>query len=86
MKLKENYITQEIDGTQVMVATGESSFTGIVRANSTAAEIVNLLKKETTADEIIEKMMKIYDADRDRIAKDVHKVVETLRSIGALEE
>ncbi len=86
MKLKESYITQEIDGTQVMVATGESSFTGIVRANSTAAEIVNLLKKETTADEIVEKMMKIYDADRDRIAKDVHKVVETLRSIGALEE
>lgn len=86
MKLRDNYITQDIDGTQVMVATGESSFNGIVRANQTAAAIVDLLKKETTKEKIVEEMLKIYDAGRDVIERDVDKVVSTLRSIGALEE
>ena len=46
MKLNENFLTQEIDDTQVMVATGDAAFSGIVRSNQTAAEIVNLMKED----------------------------------------
>lgn len=86
MKLSDNFLTQEIDDTQVMVATGDAAFSGIVRSNRTAAEIVNLMKKETTREEVLDKMCAKYDASRDEIAADVDLVIATLRKIGALEE
>ena len=39
MKLKSDFITQEIDGTQFLVAVGGESFNGIVKSNATAAFI-----------------------------------------------
>ena len=86
MKLNDNYLTQEIDDTQVMVATGNSNFSDIVRSNQTAAEIVDLLKEETTRDEVLDKMCAKYDAPREVIAEDVDMVIATLRKIGALSE
>jgi hypothetical protein len=86
MKLNENFLTQEINDTQVMVATGDAAFSGIVRSNQTAAEIVNLMKEETTRDEVVDKMCAKYDASRDEIAADVDMVIATLRKVGALDE
>ncbi|MBQ6235127.1 MAG: PqqD family protein [Clostridia bacterium] len=86
MKLKDSFITQDIDGTQFMVAVGETSFTGIVRSNKTAAFIVDCLKTETTKEQIVDKMCAKYDAPRERIEADVEKILEKLRGIGALDE
>ena len=86
MKLKDNYITQNIEDTQFMVAVGETSFNGIVKSNKTAAFIVDLLKEETTKEQIVDAMCRKYDASRERIAADVDKILDKLRSIGALEE
>ena len=86
MKLNENFLTQEIDDTQVMVATGDTAFNGIVRSNQTAAEIVDLMKEETTRDAVVDKMCAKYDASRDEIAADVDMVIATLRNVGALDE
>ena len=86
MKLNENFLTQEIDDTQVMVATGDTAFNGIVRSNQTAAEIVDLMKEETTRDAVVDKMCAKYDASRDEIAADVDMVIATLRKVGALNE
>ena len=86
MKLNENFLTQEIDDTQVMVATGDTAFNGIVRSNQTAAEIVDLMKEETTRDAVVDKMCAKYDASREKIAADVDMVIATLRKVGALDE
>lgn len=86
MKLNENFLTQKIDDTQVMVATGDSQFNGIIRSNQTAAEIIDLLKEETTRDEVVDKMLAKYDAEREVIASDVDMVIETLRKVGAIVE
>lgn len=86
MKLKDSFITQDIDGTQFMVAVGETSFTGIVRSNKTAAFIVECLKTETTKNQIVNAMCAKYDAPKDRIEADVEKILEKLRGIGALDE
>ena len=55
-----------------------------MRSNETAAFIVNCLKKETTEEAIVEAMLEQYDAPRETVARDVHRVVEQLRQIGAL--
>ncbi len=86
MKLNENFLTQEIDDTQVMVSSGASDFNGIIRSNKTAAEIVNYFQEETTRDEVVDKMCAKYDAPRDVIAEDVDMVIEKLRKVGALDE
>lgn len=86
MKLKEGFITHETDGEQIMVAAGDVSFTGLVRSNKTAAFIVDSLKTETTKDAIVEAMTAKYDAPKEVIEKDVERILEKLRSIGALDE
>lgn len=86
MKLKNNFITQDIDGTQFMVAVGETTFTGIVRSNKTAAFIVDRLKEETTKEQIVDAMCIKYDAPKERIEADVETILNKLREIGALDE
>lgn len=86
MKLKEDFITQEIDDTQFLVPIGAEAFQGIVRSNKTAAFIVDCLKEETTEKAIVDKMCAKYDAPRETIAADVKEILDTLRGIHALEE
>ena len=87
MKLNENFLTQQIDDTQVMVATGDSNFNGIIRSNQTAAEIVNYFTEDTTRDAVVDKMCAKYDeAARKDIEADVDMVIATLRKVGALDE
>ena len=88
MKIKTDYITQQVGKHQYMIPTGQEAenFKGMIRGNKTAAAIIDLLKQETTEEAVTDAMLKRFDAPRERIAADVHKVVETLRSVGALEE
>ena len=85
MKLKDNFITHETDGEQIMVASG-GSFAGMVRSNATAAFIVDCLKTDTTEAEILDKMLGKYDADAEVMAKDIKAIIEKLRKIGAIDE
>ena len=86
MKLRDTFVTQDVDGTQFMVAVGETSFTGIVKSNKTAAFIVDCLKTETTKEQIVDAMCAKYDAPRERIEVDVEGILNKLRGIGALDE
>ncbi|MBR2431604.1 MAG: PqqD family protein [Clostridia bacterium] len=85
MKLKKEFVTHETDGEQIMISAG-GSFSGLVRSNQTAAFIVNMLKENTTEEEIVDAMAAKYDAPKDVIATDVGKVIEVLRGIGAIDE
>ena len=86
MKLKQGFVTREMGGEQIMVATGKANFSGFTRANATGAFIVNCLKEETTVEKIVDAMAQVYDAPRDVLEADVLKIVEKLRSIGAIDE
>ena len=86
MKLKTDFITQDIDNTQFLVPLGGEAFQGVVRSNKTAAFIVDCLKAETTEKAIVDKMCAKYDAPRDTIVADVKEILDTLRGIHALEE
>ena len=86
MKLNDKFVTREMGDTQVMVAVGSASFSGIVRSNKTAAFIVDQLKEDTTKEKILAAMQERYDADPAVMARDIDKVLDKLRSIGALDE
>ena len=86
MKLRDEFITQDIDGDQVMISMDHDLFSGIVRSNSTAAYIVDLLGKETTRGDIVKAMLERYDVQEEVVSKDVDDILDKLRSIHALEE
>ena len=87
MKLKTGFITHNVGKEQMLVAAGPATktFHGLVRSNETAAFIVDCLKKETDEEAIVEAMLQVYDAPRETVAADVHRIVEKLKEIGAVE-
>lgn len=85
MNLNHEFITREIDDQQIMISAS-GKFSGLVRSNKTAAFIVDCLAGDTTEEEIVQKMLAKYNAPEDIIREDVKKILDTLRSIGALDE
>lgn len=86
MKLKDGFVTQNMGGEQIMVATGEAGFSGLVRSNATAAFIVDCLKKQTTREAILEAMLDKYEVSTEKAAADLDRILDTLRSVNALDE
>ena len=85
MKLNSGFISHDDGDEKLLVSTGGTSFSGLVRSNSTAGFIITCLENETTEEEIIEKMLAEYDAPREVIERDVKKIVSQLRGIGAID-
>ena len=86
MKLNKQFVTKNIGDTQVMVAVGSAAFSGVVRSNKTAAFVVDQLKEDTTKEKIVAAMLEKYEVTEERASADVDRILEKLRSIGALEE
>lgn len=88
MKLHNGFITYNSGSEQIMVAAGPASdvFRGMVRSNSTAAFIIDCLAQDITLDALTDKLTDRYDAPREIIVRDLQKVLDTLRKIGALDE
>ena len=86
MKLREEFITYDAEEFSMLVPTGAAGFAGLVRGNRTLGEILTLLREETTAPEIAQKLSERFDAPADVIEKDVLRVTGALREIGAIDE
>lgn len=89
MKLKSDYVVYEAnEGEKLAVATGEEAkvFSGMLRANKSASVILDCLAAETDEAAIVDALAARFDAPRDVLAADVANVLDTLRSIGALDE
>ena len=85
MKLKSTFITHTSGNEQLMISAG-GDFNGMVRSNSTAAEIIDMLKTETTREKIIKAMLEKYEVEESVLSHDVDKVIDALRGIGAIDE
>ena len=85
MKLKDSFITH-MDGDTQMIVDTSAKFSGLIRNNKTAAYIIELLKTDTTEEKFVEAVCKKYDAPKETVRKDVHKLIEEWRTIGAIDE
>ena len=85
MKLKESFVTHKNKDDYMMIdASGK--FAGLIHSNATTAFIVECPKTETTREEIVQKMLDKYDAEETEVARDVDKIINSLKSIGAVDE
>ena len=74
MKLRKGFILRDVAGKTFVVATGELSreFQGMITLNETGKFIWECLADDTTAEEIVEKMAKVYDeVEKDILERDV---------------
>lgn len=88
MKLKYNFVVNEVAGNMVAVAVGEdvTKFNGFIKMNKTGAEILELLKSETTVEALVEEMAKLYpECDTQQIKESVENLVEKLKNAEVLE-
>ncbi len=86
MKLNEGFISHNDGEEKLLVSTGATKFSGLVRSNSTAGFIISCLEHETTEDEIVSELRKKWDVSDEIARRDVRKIVEQLRGIGAIDE
>lgn len=88
MKLIDGLLLHDVGGEHVMVATGKASkkFNGMIRNNDTAHFIMQQMLEDTTEEAIVDKVLSVYEADREVVAKSVRSVVEQLRQAGLLDE
>ena len=86
MKINDNFLTHDEGENKLLVSTGKTKFSGLVRGNSTAGFIIECLENDTTEDEIVKKIQQEYDVSDEVARRDVKKIVEQLCSIGAIDE
>ena len=86
MKLKKEFIIHTAGSESILVPTGKSDFSGVVRGNKTLGAVLELLENETTEAELIDALKKRYDAPEGVLEQDVRKALIELRTIGALDE
>lgn len=87
MKIKKGFILRKFGNEYMAVAVGEAGkdFNGMIRMNEAGAYIWNLLKDDTTKEEVINKMCEYYDGlDRATAEADLNEFLETVKT--AIEE
>ena len=88
MKLKYNFVTNEVADKIVAVAVGGDleKFNGFIKMNDTGAYIFNMLKSDVTEEEIVAAMKKDYeDAAEEEIRETVSEFVGKLTEADVLE-
>lgn len=86
MKINSGFLAHDDGNNKLLVSTGASDFSGLVRSNETAGFIIGCLEKDTTEDEIVAKMLEKWEVSDEIARRDVRKIVNELKSIGAIDE
>ena len=89
MKLKYNFVTNEVADKIVAVAVGGGldHFNGFIKMNDIGAEIFEILKNDVTIDEIVDKMCEKHpESTREEAVEAVTGFVGELKKNGVVTE
>lgn len=88
MKIKDNYVLQEIVDECIVVPVGEETdkFHGVIKLNGSGCFLWKALSQTQTVDGIINAMMAEYNVDKDAAREDVEQFLAKLKEIGCIEE
>lgn len=86
MKLKMDFVLREIAGDMLLVPRGKAALdlNGMLTLNEVGAEIWNMLPEVETQEEIVSRLVKLYEADPEQIKNDVSEFLEGLTKLGIL--
>lgn len=85
MKLKYNFVVNNVAGETVAVSVGNSGFNGYIKLNETGAFIFNALKSDTTREDIIASLSAAYpEASKSDVVESVDQLIEELKKADLL--
>ena len=84
MKINGTFVLREIMDEFILVPVGEAmlSLKGMFALNPVAAEIWKMLEKESSEEEIIQKILDTFAVDEETAREDVSDFISKLTSIG----
>ena len=87
MKSKYVFEKMELDGEIVAVPVGESAaeLHAVLNVNEEAMRIIELLREETTEENIVAQLLKEYTGEKEEVSAYVHQYIEQLTAEGLLE-
>lgn len=88
MKTKKGFMLRSVANRHVVVAVGQASvdFNGLITLNDTGAFIWEELSKGCTYDELLKKMLEVYEVDEKTAREGIDSFLETARSANLIEE
>jgi len=86
MRIVPGFVVRDVGGKTFAVATGTiaKKFHGMITLAGSGKEIWEALQEETTEEAIVDKLLAVYDVDRETAAADVKRFVSELRKAGLL--
>lgn len=86
MKKKLDFVLREIAGDLLLVPTGKTALdlNGMLTLNEVGGEIWKLLDEVETEEEIVDRLLKEYEVEREELQKDVREFIGRLQELGIL--
>ena len=86
MKLKLEFVLRDIAGDLLLVPAGKSALdlNGMLTLNEVGGEIWRLLPEVEDEEELISRLLEIYEVEEEELRKDVSEFLNTLRKLGIL--
>ena len=85
MKIKKEYQIMKVMNNDVLIDTSNVN-SNIIKLNETSKQIVELLIKGMTKQEIIECILKEYNVDSDVINNDFDTLIDTLKKANVIDD
>lgn len=88
MKIKDGFVKRNIAGSDIVVPVGKnaSEFNGMITLNESGAFFWDCLIEETTAEDVVAKVLEVYEVTPEKAAEDVNKFISMLRENDLLDE
>lgn len=88
MKIKDGFVVRKIANQYMAVPVGARAkeLHGMIGLNETAAFLWELLKEETTEEELASRLYEEYEISEDGALESVHRFCELLQKEGVLED
>ena len=89
MKLKGEFeLVDKDEFEKSVIAHGDAEvrFGRFLESSESGNYIFQYLMEDTTEEEVVKKMVEVFEAPEQEIAEDVHYIVSSLRELGFIEE
>ncbi len=87
MKLRDGYLLRKVAGKNIVVSVGSDvEFNGMLTLNDTGVFFWELLKKDTTKEEMLAKILEEYDVSTDEASCDLEDFLTKLKEAKLLED
>lgn len=79
MKIKEGFVLRQVAGDTIVLPAGDLNINAMITLNETGTFLWQKMEQETTVDELVAEVLKVYDTDEATAKAAVEAFVEKLK-------